>query len=149
MTRVKVDQTLPIDSHYRGLLKGAVKTKGGQMKVAELIDVDQATISRALATGGRATYQTLSRLSQKLNLPDAVVPVRDADHEAWCKLGAVLAEIDHEQFMIALRDLRRDIELAQTRSSASRKPTEEAIDKLKTLITHPLPRGSSKRDRAG
>lgn len=145
MTRVSIEEPMPIESEYRKLLKVAVAGVGGQQRVATLTGVTQSTISRALAEGGRATYQTLVKLKRVLpGIPEPVVAVRDAQHEEWCRLGAVLAGRDPVQFAKLLDDARRALELAEHRA---RKPSDESISALKSVIAHPLPNRRRNRDR--
>jgi hypothetical protein len=147
------EEPLPVDETYRDLLRAAVKAAGGQPIVAELADVNQGTISRTLTPGARATYTTLAKLSRVLPaVPSPIVAIRDAEHETWCRLGALLAEHDPEQFAYLLRQARRDVEslgLNQSITPSTPHPAPEAVRTLKSVIAHPLPRRPRKNDRGG
>lgn len=123
-----------MEETYRAILRAAVEAVGGQERAGELAKVHQTTVGRALTTGARATYSTLRKLADALpGVPDPVVPVRDADHERWCKIGAELAELKPEDF----RSLLGFAERALQDGKAS--PTDEQIDRLKVAIARPGP----------
>ncbi len=147
---------IAIDERYRSSLREAVTRAGGQSAVATFIEVDQATISRTLAVGGRATYTTLKKMSDALGAPAPVYPVRDEEHAEWCRIGAELAEHDPEEFAVILRQARReagrivtDPKLAVPPAAEISPPTTEAVKQLKSVITNPLPGKRKKPDRGG
>lgn len=147
------EEPLPIEDEYRRLLRIAVKAAGGQVAVSKIADLDQGTISRTLADGSRATYTTLAKLSRALpSVPAPVVAIRDADHALWCHLGALVAEHDPEQFAFLLRQLRRDAEALGWKPEPPKppvSPTPDAVSRLKSVITNPLPKRARKGDRGG
>ena len=125
------EEPLKIEEAYRALLRAAVAAVGGQERAGELAGVHQTTVGRTLTAEARATYTTLRKLASALpGLPDPVVPVRDARHERWCKLGAQLADTKPEEFALLLR-------MAET-TLASPRPTEESVEKLKAVVASPM-----------
>ena len=145
------EEPIEIDETYRGILKTAVAAAGGQEAVAELIKVNQSTISRTLKEGGRATYTTLMKLSRCLaGVPAPVIPVRDREHARWCRLGALLEERHPDQFRQVLQNAAAKAKLVgfsddEWSGDPPPKPTPEAMSALKSVITHPL-RTDRKRD---
>lgn len=134
---------MPVEETFRSLLREAVAAAGSQSKVAKLAGVNQGTVSRALESGARATYTTLMKLCHALpSLPPPIVAVRDAKHEEWCRLGAVLQEHRPSLF---------DTLLNSAREAASPEPIPPpsipatAVDRLRDVIANPMPQRRSKR----
>lgn len=109
------------------------------MVVSKLVDIDQATVSRTLKPGGRASYTAMKKIADELGLPNPIVPVRDALHEEWCVLGAQLADLDKTRFTHQL-----DVVRALVSSRPTSVPPEKLSD-LKSLIANPLPISRRKR----
>lgn len=102
-----IEEPIAIEDSYRELLRVAVSEAGGQYAAAQLSGVNQSTISRTLAEGGRATYTTLMKLHRAIpGLPEPMVSVRNADHAEWCRIGAQLAEKRPAIFEFMLRAAR-------------------------------------------
>src|SRR5690349_20406271 len=100
MGRTK-EEPIPVEETYRDLLRTAVDAVGGQRRAARLAHVSQPTISRALERDHPATYTTLAKLARALSgIPSPIVPVRDATHEEWCRLGAELAALKPATFAV-------------------------------------------------
>lgn len=143
------EEPIPVNDHYistlRTSLSEAVTGEGNQSAIGERAGVTQGTISRILnGQENRLTYTTLAKLARVLMKPPPVVAVRDADHERWCRLGAVLAERDPETFTKRLRDVERDAnDLGVPQVSAKQ------VDDLKSVIARPLPTRRRGVDREG
>jgi DNA-binding phage protein len=138
------EEAVPVDEHYRKSLRDAVKGRGGQKSVAKETGVNQSTVSRTLKTGGRATYTTMAKLSKALDLPAPVVPVRDADHALWCRLGSMLADRRPAEFrsLLTLATSAASA-LSGTHTSAV---DESALTRLADVVSDPLPGRQRKRD---
>ena len=147
------EEPILVEPTYADTLRVAVKRVGGQDAAALLLDVDQSTVSRTLKPGGRASYTTLKRMSEKLpGVVPPIVSVRNEDHFAWCKLGALLAERDPEQFAALLKQAKRDAAISGIGDEAwtapvTAGPSDEEISSLKSLIANPLPRARRRADR--
>lgn len=106
MGRRTAEEPLPVEETYRELLREAVAKLGSQRRAARLVGVNQATISRTLEDGSRASYTTLVKLHAAIpELPSPIVPIRDAAHEAWCKLGGKLQAERPVLFEVLLKAL--------------------------------------------
>lgn len=148
MTRT-VELPLSIEESYRDLLRVAVSRVGGQYPAAEMVGVDQGTVSKTLKPGGRATYTTLLKLARALNsvlsakpegdpdrmrVPDPVIAVRDAEHEMWCRFGSTLAE-EKPALYRTLFD------------AAAEAVGNSALSKLHSVVSAPLPARRRRRRR--
>lgn len=141
MTRT-LEEPLRVEETYRALLRAAVAAVGGQERAGELAKLHQTTVGRALRSEARATYSTLRKLADALpGLPDPVVPVRDADHERWCKIGAALAELKPEDFRSLLGFAERAL------MDGTVRPTDEQIDRLKDAIRTGVPKNLARQSR--
>lgn len=121
---------MPVEETYRGLLREAVSRAGGQDAAARLAGLDQATISRTLKSGSRATYTTLIKLSRTLSeLPTPVVAVRDMAHEEWCKLGAELQKLRPMLFSMLMDAARESLPAPEI--------SDDAIDRLRKTVAAP------------
>ena len=130
-----------VEPTYLQLLRDAVEAAGGQGVVAEIADINQATISRALRDD-RPTYTTLVKLAVALGAPEPMVPVRDVAHARWCLLGATLSEHRPEEF-------RSLLNLAELADGAGRStPTDEEVDRLKSVVANPHPSRLARRKNA-
>ena len=128
---------MPVDESYRDLLRQAVKDAGGQHQVADKLGVNQATISRTLKRGATATYTMLMKLSRALDgVPPPIVPVRDAEHASWCRVGSQLAAEKPTVFGVMLQ-------AATEALSAPSRPVgpvgPAAFDRLKAVVADPMP----------
>lgn len=131
---------LPVEETYRDLLRAAVDGVGGQHRAAALAGLTQPTVSRTLTREARATYTALRKLADVLpGVPDPVVPVRDQDHERWCKIGAALAELKPGDFRVLLAAATRLL------SDGVPTPTDAQIDAVKITIASPEPRRGTRR----
>lgn len=133
---------IPIEETYRDLLREAVRAAGGQGAAAKLAGIHQTTIGRTLRPGARATYTTMLRLSAALKgLPAPVVAVRDEQHERWCRLGAQLQVDNPEVFGVLLNFAT--VSLSSPLPPV--KPSDEALERLRSVIANPFPNGGPRR----
>jgi len=132
MGRTK-EEPIPVEETYRDLLRKAVDSAGGQRSAARLAHVSQPTISRALERGHPATYTTLAKMARAFpGIPSPVVPVRDATHEEWCRLGADLAALKPATFAVHLDAVRQAL-------AGSPVPSADAIERLRRVVAIPVP----------
>jgi DNA-binding phage protein len=134
-----LEAPLSIEESYRDILRTAVQRVGGQYPAARIAGIDQSTLSRAISPGGRATYTTLLRLSrsltaalstmneaERMRVPEPVIAVRDADHELWCRIGALLATEKPALYRTLL-------------DAAAQAVGADALGKLHAVVSAPLP----------
>jgi len=127
------EEPIPVEESYRELLREAVRKAGGQSAVERIADIDQATISRTLTSGKRATYTAIMKLKRALAelpspivVPSPVVPVRDARHEAWCRGGGELASTMPAVFNMIFDALRQALQTTAPQTSPSVEESQEA-----------------------
>lgn len=143
---------LPVPREYRELVAAAIAKGGTQQEVADRVGINQGTISRLSDPAKRhpATYTTWKKIADAFDLPEPAICVRSAEHREWCVLGDLIAQISPATFQSLLDQARREMRLAHMDATSDGEGPaldDVSVDRLKALISAPLPGRSPTSDR--